>query len=102
MDAVLYFEGDSSGDMRILRAYKNRFGSIDEICVFSMPERVGRGHQSVGALSESAGQMLPVRASSRRSSVRVRYWLRCRRSLAKPPTGRHAGSRITSISSDWR
>jgi DNA repair protein RadA/Sms len=36
VDAVLYFEGDSSGDVRILRAYKNRFGSIDEICVFSM------------------------------------------------------------------
>jgi DNA repair protein RadA/Sms len=36
VDTVLYFEGETSGDYRILRAYKNRFGSIDEICVFSM------------------------------------------------------------------
>lgn len=36
VDTVLYFEGEGSGEHRILRAYKNRFGSIDEICVFSM------------------------------------------------------------------
>jgi DNA repair protein RadA/Sms len=36
VDTVLYFEGESSGEHRILRAYKNRFGSIDEICVFRM------------------------------------------------------------------
>ncbi len=36
VDTVLYFEGEASGEYRIVRAYKNRFGSIDEICVFSM------------------------------------------------------------------
>jgi DNA repair protein RadA/Sms len=36
VDTVLYFEGESNGDYRIVRAYKNRFGSIDEICVFTM------------------------------------------------------------------
>jgi DNA repair protein RadA/Sms len=36
VDTVLYFEGETSGEHRILRAYKNRFGSIDEICVFNM------------------------------------------------------------------
>ena len=36
VDTVLYFEGENTSDYRILRAYKNRFGSIDEICVFSM------------------------------------------------------------------
>ena len=36
VDTVLYFEGEPSGDYRILRAYKNRFGSIDEICVYAM------------------------------------------------------------------
>lgn len=36
VDTVLYFEGETNGEYRILRAYKNRFGSIDEICVFSM------------------------------------------------------------------
>jgi DNA repair protein RadA/Sms len=36
VDTVLYFEGETSGEYRILRACKNRFGSIDEICVFAM------------------------------------------------------------------
>jgi DNA repair protein RadA/Sms len=36
VDTVLYFEGETTGEYRILRAYKNRFGSIDEICVFAM------------------------------------------------------------------
>jgi DNA repair protein RadA/Sms len=36
VDTVLYFEGETTGDYRILRAYKNRFGAIDEICVFAM------------------------------------------------------------------
>lgn len=36
VDTVLYFEGEANGEYRILRAYKNRFGSIDEICVFGM------------------------------------------------------------------
>ena len=38
VDTVLYFEGEVTGEYRILRAYKNRFGSIDEICVFEMHE----------------------------------------------------------------
>ena len=36
VDAVLLFEGDSTGDLRILRAVKNRFGSTNEIGVFEM------------------------------------------------------------------
>ncbi len=36
VDTVLYFEGESSLDHRILRAAKNRFGSVDEIGVFRM------------------------------------------------------------------
>jgi DNA repair protein RadA/Sms len=36
VDTVLYFEGEANGDYRIVRAYKNRFGSVDEICVFTM------------------------------------------------------------------
>jgi DNA repair protein RadA/Sms len=39
VDTVLYFEGDATGEYRIVRAYKNRFGSVDEICVFSMHDR---------------------------------------------------------------
>lgn len=38
VDTVLYFEGESGGEFRILRATKNRFGSVDEICVFTIDE----------------------------------------------------------------
>lgn len=40
VDTVLYFEGDTTTPYRILRAVKNRFGSTNEIGVFSM-ERCG-------------------------------------------------------------
>lgn len=36
VDTVLYFEGDKQLSYRILRAIKNRFGSTNEIGVFSM------------------------------------------------------------------
>ena len=36
VDTVLYFEGEGSADHRVLRATKNRFGSVDEIGVFRM------------------------------------------------------------------
>ena len=36
VDTVLYFEGDSTLDHRMLRATKNRFGCVDEIGVFRM------------------------------------------------------------------
>lgn len=39
VDTVLYFEGEGSVDHRVLRATKNRFGSVDEIGVFRMTER---------------------------------------------------------------
>ncbi len=37
-DTVLYFEGESSLDYRLLRATKNRFGSVDELGVFAMTD----------------------------------------------------------------
>ncbi|MDT8273425.1 MAG: magnesium chelatase domain-containing protein, partial [Desulfomonilia bacterium] len=36
VDTVLYFEGDSTGAYRILRAVKNRFGTTGEVGVFEM------------------------------------------------------------------
>ncbi|MBP2645023.1 MAG: radA [Firmicutes bacterium] len=36
VDTVLYFEGDSSAQYRVLRAVKNRFGSTNEIGLFEM------------------------------------------------------------------
>ncbi|HET7041428.1 MAG TPA: magnesium chelatase domain-containing protein, partial [Gemmatimonadales bacterium] len=39
VDTVLYFEGEGMHDYRLLRATKNRFGSVDEVGVFAMTER---------------------------------------------------------------
>jgi len=39
VDTVLYFEGDAGGRYRIIRAVKNRYGSINEISVFAMSEK---------------------------------------------------------------
>lgn len=36
VDTVLYFEGETTGQFRILRTIKNRFGSTNEIGVFEM------------------------------------------------------------------
>lgn len=38
VDSVLYFEGDGNNGFRILRGVKNRFGSTNEIGVFTMTE----------------------------------------------------------------
>ncbi len=39
VDAVLYFEGDAQASYRVVRAVKNRFGTVNELGVFAMTER---------------------------------------------------------------
>ena len=39
VDCVLYFEGESNSQYRLLRAAKNRFGSTNEVGVFEMGDR---------------------------------------------------------------
>ena len=39
VDTVLYFEGERSYNLRILRSFKNRFGSVNEIGVFEMKDK---------------------------------------------------------------
>ena len=39
VDAVLYFEGDRQHQYRLLRAVKNRFGSVNELGMFEMSDR---------------------------------------------------------------
>ena len=39
IDTVLYFEGERSGDFRLLRSVKNRFGPTDEVGVFKMMDK---------------------------------------------------------------
>ena len=36
VDTVLYFEGDSSRELRLLRGFKNRFGTTSEVGIFEM------------------------------------------------------------------
>lgn len=38
VDCVLYFEGDPSREIRILRSFKNRFGATNEVGIFEMNE----------------------------------------------------------------
>lgn len=49
VDSVLELSGDRTGDLRILRAIKNRFGATDEVGVFRMREY---GFESVSNPSE--------------------------------------------------
>lgn len=39
VDTVLYFEGDQNSSFRLIRAFKNRFGAVNEIGVFAMSEK---------------------------------------------------------------
>ncbi|MEW6563251.1 MAG: DNA repair protein RadA [Pseudomonadota bacterium] len=39
VDTVLYFEGDTHSSFRLIRAFKNRFGAVNELGVFAMTER---------------------------------------------------------------
>lgn len=49
VDVVLYFEGDHQREYRLLRAVKNRFGSVNELGVFEM---TGKGMVAVELASE--------------------------------------------------
>ena len=39
VDTVLYFEGDKNNQYRMVRAFKNRFGAINEVGIFLMTEK---------------------------------------------------------------
>ncbi|MCM3352111.1 AAA family ATPase, partial [Bacillus velezensis] len=43
VDTVLYLEGDTHSSFRLVRAFKNRFGEVNELGVFAMTERGLRG-----------------------------------------------------------
>lgn len=63
VDVVLYFEGDHKQEYRLIRAVKNRFGSVNELGVFQM---TGEGMQVVENPSE---QLLSHRAKGSSGSV---------------------------------
>ena len=63
VDAVLYFEGDRQHQYRLLRAVKNRFGSVNELGMFEM---TSEGMQEVLNASEA---LLSERAHNASGSV---------------------------------
>lgn len=50
VDTVLYFEGDTHSTFRLVRAFKNRFGAVNELGVFAMTERGLKGVANPSAL----------------------------------------------------
>ncbi len=50
VDSVLYFEGDPHSSFRLIRAFKNRFGPVNELGVFAMTEKGLRGVANPSAL----------------------------------------------------
>ncbi|HWK69717.1 DNA repair protein RadA [Pollutimonas sp. M17] len=50
VDTVLYFEGDTHSSFRLVRAFKNRFGAVNELGVFAMTDRGLRGVTNPSAL----------------------------------------------------
>lgn len=50
VDTVLYFEGETSSSFRLIRAFKNRYGAVNELGVFAMTERGLRGVSNPSAL----------------------------------------------------
>jgi DNA repair protein RadA/Sms len=63
VDTVLYFEGDGSGALRVLRATKNRFGSTGEIGLFEMRE------DGLAEVPDASARLLDERAEDAPGSV---------------------------------
>lgn len=63
VDTVLYFEGDGSGTLRVLRATKNRFGSTGEIGLFEMRE------DGLAEVPDASARLLNERAEDAPGSV---------------------------------
>jgi DNA repair protein RadA/Sms len=60
VDTVLYFEGDTHSSFRLIRAFKNRFGAVNELGVFAMTDKGLRGVSNPSALFLSQhGQDVP-------------------------------------------
>jgi len=50
VDTVLYFEGDTHQSFRLIRAFKNRFGAVNELGVFAMTDKGLRGVSNPSAI----------------------------------------------------
>ena len=50
VDTVLYFEGDTSSSFRLIRAFKNRYGAVNELGVFAMTDKGLKGVSNPSAI----------------------------------------------------
>ncbi|MCE3000337.1 MAG: DNA repair protein RadA [Betaproteobacteria bacterium] len=50
VDTVLYFEGDTHSSFRLIRAFKNRYGAVNELGVFAMTDKGLKGVANPSAL----------------------------------------------------
>jgi len=50
VDTVLYFEGDTGSSFRLIRAFKNRYGAVNELGVFAMTDKGLKGVNNPSAL----------------------------------------------------
>ena len=66
VDTVLYFEGDTHSNFRLIRAFKNRFGAVNELGVFAMTD-----HGLVGVTNPSAIFLSEYKANVPGSTVLV-------------------------------
>jgi len=98
VDTVLYFEGEGTLDHRILRAIKNRFGSVDEIGVFRM---TANGLDPVANPSElflgdrlnhaSGSAVTALLEGTRPMLIEIQGLAACRDRLRQSPPGASAG-----------
>ena len=84
VDCVLYFEGESAGPFRCLRAAKNRYGSTNEIGVFEMSD-----HGLLEVQNPSA-------ADAGRSSAGCIRQLHCLRDGGQPSSARRGAGAVAA------
>ncbi len=103
VDTVLYFDGNIKRDLRILRGFKNRFGSTNEIAIFQMSED---GLVSAKNLTNSfynkekkSGSSLCVVIEGSRSMIVEVQALVCESSLGNPKRSSNGfdNSRLTML-----
>lgn len=89
VDAVLYFEGDPSRELRILRSFKNRFGATSEVGIFQMHQEGLISAKEASKLFFSqkeslAGSALSVVLEGSRALILEIQALVCESSLSSP------------------
>lgn len=74
VDTVLYFEGDTHSNHRMIRAIKNRFGAANELGVFAMTEtgferRIQSVRDFFSELSGRCGRLMRIGNARRNKTI---------------------------------